>query len=42
MPAASRIEAMCVEQGLKMTGQRRLIARILSEAEDHPDVEELH
>jgi Fur family ferric uptake transcriptional regulator len=41
-PAASRIEAMCVEQGLKMTGQRRLIARILSEAEDHPDVEELH
>ena len=33
---------MCVEQGLKMTGQRRLIARILSEAEDHPDVEELH
>lgn len=39
---ASRIEMMCVEQGLKMTGQRRLIARILSEAEDHPDVEELH
>ena len=42
MPGPSRIEAMCVEQGLKMTGQRRLIARILSEAEDHPDVEELH
>ncbi|MEN9500374.1 MAG: hypothetical protein RIS83_2194 [Pseudomonadota bacterium] len=41
-PKASRIETMCVEQGLKMTGQRRLIARILSEAEDHPDVEELH
>ena len=41
-PGASRIEAMCVEQGLKMTGQRRLITRILSEAEDHPDVEELH
>jgi Fur family transcriptional regulator, ferric uptake regulator len=41
-PVASRIEAICVEQGLKMTGQRRLIARILSEAEDHPDVEELH
>jgi Fur family ferric uptake transcriptional regulator len=31
---------MCVEQGLKMTGQRRLIAQILSEAEDHPEVEE--
>lgn len=38
----SRIETLCVAQGLKMTGQRRLIARILSEAEDHPDVEELH
>ena len=38
----SRIESLCVAHGLKMTGQRRLIARILSEAEDHPDVEELH
>lgn len=33
---------MCVERGLKMTGQRRLIARVLSESEDHPDVEELY
>jgi Fur family ferric uptake transcriptional regulator len=38
----SRIEQMCVERGLKMTGQRRLIARVLSESEDHPDVEELY
>jgi Fur family ferric uptake transcriptional regulator len=38
----SRIERMCVERGLKMTGQRRLIARVLSESEDHPDVEELY
>ncbi|MBE9605264.1 transcriptional repressor [Acetobacteraceae bacterium H6797] len=38
----SRIERLCVERGLKMTGQRRLIARVLSEAEDHPDVEELY
>lgn len=38
----SRIERMCVELGLKMTGQRRLIARVLSEATDHPDVEELY
>ncbi len=38
----SRIERMCVERGLKMTGQRRVIARVLSEAEDHPDVEELY
>ncbi|MDB5412483.1 MAG: fur, partial [Rubritepida sp.] len=33
---------MCIERGLKMTGQRRLIARVLSESEDHPDVEELY
>jgi len=38
----SRIERLCVEQGLKMTGQRRVIARVLSEASDHPDVEELY
>lgn len=41
-PTPSRIERLCVERGLKMTGQRRLIARVLSEAEDHPDVEELY
>ncbi len=38
----SRIEQACVERGLKMTGQRRVIARVLSEAADHPDVEELY
>ncbi len=38
----SRIERLCVERGLKMTGQRRVIARVLSDAEDHPDVEELY
>ena len=37
----SRIERLCIERGLKMTGQRRLIARVLSEAEDHPDVEDV-
>jgi Fur family ferric uptake transcriptional regulator len=41
-PDPSRIERACIERGLKMTGQRRLIARVLSEAEDHPDVEELY
>jgi Fur family ferric uptake transcriptional regulator len=35
----SRIEQLCLEKGLKMTGQRRVIARVLSEADDHPDVE---
>lgn len=38
----SRIEQMCAEQRLRMTGQRRVIARVLSEARDHPDVEEVH
>ena len=38
----NRIEALCVEKGLKMTGQRRVIAHVLSEADDHPDVEEVH
>lgn len=39
---ASRIERLCVERGLKMTGQRRVIAQVLSDATDHPDVEELY
>lgn len=37
-----RIEQLCVEKGLRMTEQRRVIARVLSQAADHPDVEELH
>ena len=37
-----RIEKLCVEKGLRMTEQRRVIARILSDADDHPDAEELH
>lgn len=40
--APTRIERLCIEHGLKMTGQRRLIARVLSEAEDHPDVEDVY
>jgi len=38
----SSLEEKCVERGMRMTGQRRVIARILSTAEDHPDVEELY
>ena len=38
----SPIERLCVDRGLKMTGQRRVIARVLSDSEDHPDVEELY
>jgi Fur family ferric uptake transcriptional regulator len=40
--ALSRLEVLCADAGLRMTGQRRVIARVLSEARDHPDVEELH
>lgn len=36
------IEQLCVAKGLKMTGQRRVIARVLSGAVDHPDVEMVH
>ncbi|MDE0800008.1 MAG: Fur family transcriptional regulator [Rhodospirillaceae bacterium] len=38
----SPLERRCIDQGMKMTGQRRVIARVLSSAEDHPDVEEVH
>lgn len=38
----SRLEQICIEKGMRMTEQRRVIARVLSEAEDHPDVEEVY
>lgn len=41
MPA-SRIEQRCIDKGMKMTEQRRVIARVLSDANDHPDVEEVY
>jgi Fur family ferric uptake transcriptional regulator len=37
-----RLEKACIEKGMRMTDQRRVIARVLSSADDHPDVEELH
>ena len=36
------LEALCNEKGLRITEQRRVIARVLSEAEDHPDVEKVY
>jgi Fur family transcriptional regulator, ferric uptake regulator len=47
MPASpakneTAIESRCAEYGLRMTGQRRVIAQVLSSATDHPDVEEVH
>ncbi len=37
-----RLEKRCIELGLRMTEPRRVIARVLSTSEDHPDAEELH
>ncbi|MEL6370649.1 MAG: Fur family transcriptional regulator [Pseudomonadota bacterium] len=37
-----RLEKICVQKGMRMTDQRRVIARVLSLASDHPDVEEIH
>ena len=37
-----RIENLCVEKGMRMTDQRRIVARVLSTSHDHPDVEELY
>ncbi|QCO54632.1 transcriptional repressor [Pseudorhodobacter turbinis] len=39
---AKDIIARCEAKGLRMTGQRRVVARVIGEAEDHPDVEELY
>ncbi len=36
------IEARCIKQGMRMTEQRRVIAQVLEQAHDHPDVEELY
>jgi len=38
----ANIEAQCVAKGMRMTEQRRVIARVLGESADHPDVEELY
>jgi Fur family transcriptional regulator, ferric uptake regulator len=36
------IEKKCADKGVRLTGQRKLIAKVMSESEDHPDVAELH
>jgi Fur family transcriptional regulator, ferric uptake regulator len=38
----SRLEQLCEQKGLKMTEQRRVIARVLSDSDDHPDVEQVY
>jgi len=37
-----RIEKLCVDRGMRMTEQRRVVAQVLSQSHDHPDVEELY
>ena len=39
---SSVIENKCIEKGVRLTEQRKLIAKIMSESTDHPDVDELH
>lgn len=39
---SNEIERLCLRKGMRMTGQRRVIARVIADASDHPDVEELH
>ena len=36
------IEKKCIEKGVRLTDQRKLVAKVMSEAEDHPDVDVLH
>jgi len=38
----SRLERLCIKKGLKMTEQRRVVARVLSDSADHPDVKQLY
>ena len=38
----SKIEEKCLKKGLRLTDQRKLIAKVMSQSEDHPDVDELH
>ena len=40
--AEKSLEELCVERGMRMTEQRRVIARVLEASDDHPDVEELY
>jgi len=41
-PSRTNLEKRCIQLGLKMTEQRRVIARVLSDADDHPNVEAVH
>ena len=38
----NKIEEQCTKKGVRLTDQRKIIAKVMSESEDHPDVDELH
>jgi Fur family transcriptional regulator, ferric uptake regulator len=42
IPDWANIESLCAAKGMRMTEQRRVIARVLAASDDHPDVEELY
>tara|TARA_Y100000590_G_scaffold412504_1_gene507544 strand:+ start:917 stop:1333 length:417 start_codon:yes stop_codon:yes gene_type:complete len=39
---SNKIEEKCIKNGVRLTDQRKLVAKIMSESNDHPDVDELH
>ena len=39
---SSKIESKCIKKGVRLTDQRKLVAQVLSESQNHPDVDELH
>jgi len=39
---SSDIENKCIKKGVRLTDQRKLVAKVMSESQDHPDVDELH
>ena len=39
---SNEIENKCIKQGVRLTDQRKLVAKVMSESDDHPDVDELH
>ena len=41
-PVPPSLEEICAEKGMRMTEQRRVVARVLQASDDHPDVEELY
>ena len=42
MNSSVNIENKCLKQGVRLTDQRKLVAKVMSESKDHPDVDELH